>query len=410
MKTRLTLCVLAAAVAVAVTGGVLAFGKDDYELKLVVPSAAQVVDGGKVRIGGVDVGDVSDLAVRDGKAIVTVSITNDDYIPLHEGTTSRIEWQSALGERVVTLTPGPDTNPPLPSGAMYEAESSQVEADQVLAALDAPTRQRLNSMVKGLRATTNGNEDNIRASIRSAGPSIQALGEILAAVGHDGPAIKSLVRELHQMTAGLAKRSDRVSSTINNLTQLSGDVGAKHEQLARALSELPSTLDTTRTTLDKVPAVADATVPLLDDLRPATSRLPAIADNLEPTFDDLRPVVARLRPTLQATNQLLGYTPGLLDAGHETLPALSETFQEFGPAVQFLRPYTPELVGFLTQFGGSFSAFDGQGHGWTVSAVPGLGSVGELPGAVPFASVADRPAPGTSVGQPWTDANGEGIR
>lgn len=410
MTKRMVLGALGAAAAAAVAVGVVALGDDDYELELVVPSAAQVVDGGKVRIDGVDVGEVSDLAVRDGKAVITVKITDDDYVPLHEGTTSRIEWQSALGERVVTLRPGPDSNPALPSGAMYEAQSSQVEADQVLAALDVPTRQRLNSLVHRLRGTTEGKEDNIRASIQAAGPSIQALGEILAAVGRDGPAIRSMVTDLHQMTAGLASRADRVSNTIGNLTELTGNLGSEHEQLGRLLAELPSTLDAARTTLDKVPAVADATGPLLDDLRPATSRLPAIASNLAPTLDDLGPVVARLRPTLEATNQLLGYTPGLLDAGHRTLPAVSSALQQFGPAVQFLRPYTPELVGFLTQFGASFSAYDAQGHGWTVSPVPGPASVGGLQGAVPFASVDERPAPGTSVGQPWTDANGGAIR
>lgn len=409
MNTRLTLSALAAAAAVAVVGGVVALDDDDYELDLVVPSAAQVVDGGKVRIGGVDVGEVSDLAVRDGKAVVTVSITDEDYVPLHEGTTSRVEWQSALGERIVTLTPGPETNPALPSGAMYEAQSSQVEADQVLAALDAPTRKRLNSLVQRLHLTTDGKEADIRASLRSAGPSIQALGEILAAVGRDGPAIRAMVRELHQMTAGLAKRADRVSATVGNLTRLTGEVGSRHEDLATLLAELPGTLDAARTTLDKVPHVAEAAGPLLDDLRPATARLPGIAGNLEPTLDDLGPVVGRLRPTLAATNELLGYAPGLLDAGHQTLPALAEMFQQFGPAAQFLRPYTPELVGFVTQFGASFSAYDGQGHGWTVSPVPGLASA-ELPGAVPFASVDGRPAPGTSVGQPWTDAHGGAIR
>jgi phospholipid/cholesterol/gamma-HCH transport system substrate-binding protein len=410
MTKRQILIASGAAAAVTLACGLRLLGNDDYELTLVVPSAAQVVDGGKVRVEGTDVGEVTDLAVRDGKAIVTVKITDDDYIPLHEGTTSSIDWQSALGERVVTLTPGPQRNPPLPSGAMYEAESRQVEADQVLAALDEPTRARLKSLVQGLRATTQGHEGNIQASLRSAGPSIQALGEILAAVGRDGPAIKSVVRELHEMTAGLAKRSDRASDTIRNLTRLTGDVGAKHEQLARGLAELPSTLDTARTTLDKVRGAADSARPLLDDLRPATSRLPAVAGNLQPTLDELGPVLARLRPTLAVTHQLLGYTPGLLAAGHQTLPSVAETFQQFAPAAEFLRPYTPELVGFITQFGASFSSYDGQGHGWTVSPVPGLASVGGLPGQVPFASMDDRPAPGTSVGQPWTDANGGGIR
>ncbi|MFC7500427.1 MlaD family protein [Nocardioides sp. GCM10030258] len=410
MKTQQRMAALSVGLVAAAAVILIPLDRDAYELRFVVPSAAQVVDGGKVRIDGKDVGSVSDLDVRDGKAVITLSITDDDYVPLHEGTTSRIDWQSALGERIVTLHPGPDSRPSLPSGAMYEAESSQVEADQVLAALDEPTRKQLNSLLQELASTTKGSENDIRASLRAAGPAVEALGEILAAVGRDGPAIKTLVSELHQMTSGLAKRSGRISDTVESLSEFSGELGSKDDQLASMLKELPSTLTTARQTLDKVPAVADAAGPLLDDLQPSTSRLPAIADNLYPTLRDLRPVVARLGPTLSATQQLLGYTPELLDQGHQTLPALANTLDQLGPAAEFLRPYTPELVGFVTGFGATFSAYDAQGHGWTVLPVPGLASAGELPGAVPFASVDRRPAPGTSVGQPWTDANGGGIR
>lgn len=410
MKSRIALAGLGLG---AVAAGALVVGPfhaDDYDLRLVIPSAAQVVEGGKVRIDGRDVGSVSKLAVEDGKAVVTVKITDDDYVPLHDGTTSSIDWQSALGERVVTLHPGPPENAAIPSGAVYEAASRQVEADQVLAALDEPTRRRLNVLLKGLRSTTEGSESNIRATLRSAGPAVDALGQILAAIGRDGPAIESMVTELHQMTAALAKRGDRISGTIDNLGRVSADLGARNRELASTLKELPSTLSAAQTTLDKVPGVTDAAVPLLDDLRPSTNRLPSIAENLAPTLRDLRPVVARLGPTLAATDQLLGYMPGLLDQGHRALPALSTTLDKLGPAAEFVRPYTPELLGFVIGFGATFSAYDAQGHGWTVAPVPGLASVGEMTGSVPFATVQTRPDPGTSVGQPWTDANGGGIR
>lgn len=399
-----------AGLALALVGIFAVLARDNYELKLVVPSAAQVVVGAEARIDGAQVGSVSALAERDGKAIVTVKITDTRYVPLHEGTTSRIEWQSVLGERVVTIKPGPAGNAALPSGAMYEAESSQVEADQVLAALDEPTRERLNSLIAGARVTTQGHEQNIAASLRAAGPSVEALGEILAAVGRDGPAIREVVTEMHQMASGLAERQDRLSGTVRNLTQFTRTVGDKNDQLARGLAELPSTLDAARTTLDKVPAVTDATVPLLDDLRPAAARLPAVADNLDPVMRDLRPTLRNLRPTLEAAEDLLGNTPGLFDTAHQTLPALAHAIEQFGPPAEFLRPYTPEVVSFVNLFGGSFSAYDAQGHGWSVSAVPGAGSVGELPGQVPLAAVESRPAPGTSVGQPWTDAHGGEIR
>ncbi len=410
MKTWKFVVAGAVCLLLGVSGVLVARNNDAYELRLVVPSAAQVVTGAQVRVNGAQVGRVAQTDERDGKAVITVAITDEAYTPLHAGTTSRIEWQSALGERVVAVTPGPSTNAALPSGAMYEAESVQVEADQVLAALDAPTRERLTSLLHGLHRTTDDKEHQIRDTVQTAGPTVRALEEILSAVGRDGPAIRTVVSELHELVGGVASRQDKLSTTVHNLTDLTGSVGQQSRQLADGLGELPPTLDAAKGALDKVPAVTEATTPLLTDLRPATARLPSVAGNLEPVMQDLRPVVGELRPTLHAAHGLLDRTPALLDTAHQTLPPVAGAMQRLSPALEFLRPYSPEVTSFVNLFGGSFAAYDSQGHGWSVLATPGPASAGELPGEVPLAGTLQRPAPGTSVGQPWTDADGGEIR
>jgi phospholipid/cholesterol/gamma-HCH transport system substrate-binding protein len=408
---RKPIILAAGACAVLVVGGLLIAGfLTGYEVKVVVPSAAQVVWGAQVRVGGTPIGHVTALDEQDGKAIVTLTITDHDYIPLHDGTATRVAWQSVLGERYMDVVPGPVGNPPLPSGAMYAAASQQVEFDQVLEALDPPTRTQLKSLIAGLHNTAANHEQNIQASIRSAGPAVQALGQILAGVGQDGAAIKTVVSQLHDMAAQLAARQDDVRGTIGNLTQFTGNVGNESEQLSDSLAELPPTLDAARTTLDKVPTAAQATVPLLNDLRPAMDRLPSLADNLSPTMNDLDPVLDRLHPTLSALNNVLDTAPDLFHSVHDTAKPIAHALDQLGPVAYFLRPYTPELAAFVGNFGSSFSAFDGQGHGWTVDPVAGPASLGEQVGATPASRLQRRPAPGTSVGQPWTDAYGGGYK
>jgi phospholipid/cholesterol/gamma-HCH transport system substrate-binding protein len=380
-----------------------------YQLKLVVPSAAQLVKGSYVRIKGDDVGKILAMTEQDGKAVLTVSI-DSDHAPLHEGTTAKVDWQSVLGERYINITPGPASNAAIPSGAMYEAQSSQVEVDQALAALDAPTRARLDSLIEGLRQTTAGQEPNIQATLKSAGPSVQALGEILSGVGRDGPAIKTLVGELHQMVGGLASRQDRLAGTINNLTIFTGRVATNSRQLSAGLREVPSTLDSAKATLDIVPRTTDKVVPMLHDLRPAADRLPSVADNLRPVMRDLRPVTRDLRPTLEGLADLLRYTPRLMDQGHYTFPKIGTTLDRLGPAVEFLRPYSPEFMGWLTNFGSSFSNFDSQGHVWSITPVLGTPNLHDLPGSIPPFHYPRRPPPGAVVAQPWQDANGDGVR
>lgn len=390
-------------------GVVIARQESAYELKLVVPSAAQLTVGSPVWIDGAEVGGVTRLEERDGKAIVTVDLPGAD-VPLHDGTTTRIEWKSVLGERVVTVYPGPAQNAPIPSGALYEAHSAQIEVDQVLAALDAPTRDRLNSLLQGLNRTLDGREADLQATLRSAGPAVQALGEILHAVGRDGPAIRAVVTQLHEVTAPLAQRQTAIADVVGDLTALTGAVAAEQDQLRDGLRELPATLDTARATLDKVAPASSATVPLLNDVRPATERLPSIAADLSPVMRDLEPVVAQLRPTLEAAQHLLELSPGLLDTGHDVIPEVRSALDGYQPALHFLRPYTPELAGWLTSWGQGFAGYNADSHVWALGLAGGLGEVNEHPALLPGERVRDEPAPGELVGQPWTDAHGSGMR
>ncbi|MCW2749043.1 MAG: Mammalian cell entry related domain protein [Aeromicrobium sp.] len=388
---------------------VLGGGGDSYRVKLVMPSAAQLSVRTPVWINGQQAGEVKSLAVKDGKAIVTISVKSD-YGRLHDGTTSRVEWVSAIGERVLTVYPGAKKNAIIPSGSYLEAKSSQVEVDQVLATLDAPTRKRLTSLIAQLNSTVDGRELDLRATIRSASGTVDALGEVMKAVGQDGPAVRSLVTELSKMTALAASRHTAIASTVSNLDAATGAIADNQSALSKALAELPQTLKTANKTLGKVPAASRSTVDLLTDLRPAAHRLPGITADLAPTLVDLRPTVAELRPLLVSADSLLQQTPGLLDITNQVLPTINNLVGDLGPAISFLRPYTPEGVGGLDNWGQAFAPYDGAGHTWAGLLAPGTNAVDESPVPLPTARQNPAPPPGQPVGQPWTDATGSGIR
>lgn len=410
IASRLRLVASVGVAVLLVAGATIGFTTGSaYRVTLVLPSAAQLVDGSPVWIDGVQVGQVDTIEVRDGQALVALAI-DEDSAPLHTGTTSRIEWMSVLGERVVTLNPGPAANPELPDGAMLEAPSAQIEVDDVLSALDEPTRQRLQSLLKNLNGTVDGKAQQIQDTLHTAGPAVAALGKVLEGVGRDGAAIRELVDQLHQVTGPLAERQAQVRSVVADLARLTGEVAPTQQAIRDGLAELPPTLDTAKQTLAMVPAATAATVPLLEDLGKSTERLPSVATNLSPLLRDLRPTMADLRPTLESASALLDRTPGLLDTAHDVLPPLTTTAQAYLPALSFLRPYTPEIVGVATNWGSAFSGYDGQGHVWAgVPAVVGSTAVDESPAGVP-AGIVDRPAPGALVDQPWTDANGNEMR
>jgi phospholipid/cholesterol/gamma-HCH transport system substrate-binding protein len=184
----------------------------------------------------------------------------------------------------------------------------------------------------------------------------------------------------------------------------------QEKALTNSLAELPPTLRETNGTLDRVPAAGNETNPLLKDLQPATAKLPSVARNLSPVLKDLRPTVARLRPALAASNKLLGSTPGLMDTAHGVLPPAQRALHQLGPAINFLRPYTPEAAGWLTNWNTQFATYDSQGHMWSGLLAPGPSALNDNVVLPPPLSKPEAPQPGATVGQPWTDANGSAPR
>ncbi|WP_034269534.1 MlaD family protein [Haloechinothrix halophila] len=396
---------------VAGLGGLYTLASDDdYRVQFVVPSAAQLVEGSFVWIDGQEAGSVSRLEARDGKAIVTATI-DEAYAPIREGAVTRVEWQSVLGERILSIEPGPAEAKPIPSGAMYTAKSSQIEVDQVLATLDDKTRNRLNSLIRRFAKTVDGKEKDLRKTLASAGPAVRAMGSVLEAVGRDGPAIRELVTELEQLTSAVAERQTDLSNVVQDFNKVAGTMAEKQQQLKEGLAELPATLKEAKGTLDEVPETVDEASPLLDDMDPATRRLASTSRMLRPVLARLRPTVAQLRPTLESAAGLLGKTPALLDRTHDVVPQVTRIMEKVHPAVSYLRPYTPEAVGWVNNWGRDYAHYDAEGHVW----LGGLAQVGpaafnaQPSGGLPPLST-HQPKPGEVVDQPWTDAHGSGMR
>jgi len=402
--------VLGGVIALVIAGAVFLTG-NNYTVKVVLPSATNIVDGGTVQLNGFKAGSVSSIQAQDNQAILELKIDRD-YVPLHEGAVVVVPFKALLGERVVDITDGPSTNASIPSHGLIVGQMPKpTEFDQILNTLDAPTLEHLKSLVNGLDDTVKGHEGDINATLQASGPTLQALGGVLDAIGTDGPAIRALVTRLNELTGTVADHQNDVRTIVTQLTRLTSLAASRQQQLRDSLSALPPTLQTAKTTLDKVPPVADQVVPLLHDLDPATEKLPSVADNLHGLLKDLRPALHDLRPTIRALDELFDHTPGLLDSAHDTFPELTDTFDNLSAPLAFLRPYTPEAMGWLSNWNSAFANYDSNGHFARIFVQAGSTSLMGNPGIVPpGVRVTPYPLPGQNGGTPWTDAFGSGVR
>src|SRR3546814_490190 len=104
---------------------------DPYTTKFLLPMADKTFVGAKVTMNGKKIGEISELDVRDGKAVVTAEI-QDDKAPLPAGTRGRIRWESVLGARTLEVLPGKKGNADLPSGSLLTGKVESAELDDLL--------------------------------------------------------------------------------------------------------------------------------------------------------------------------------------------------------------------------------------------------------------------------------------
>ena len=402
--------VLGGAIALVIAG-VWFLAGNTYTVKVALPSATNIVNGGTVQLNGFEVGSVSKIEAQENQAILELKI-NRDYAPLHEGAVVLVPFKALLGERVVDITDGPSTNAAIPNHGLIVGQMPKpTEFDQILNTLDKPTLDHLKSLVNGLDDTVKGHEGDVNATLQASGPALQALGGVLDAIGTDGPAIRALVTRLNELTGTVADHQNDVRTVVTQLTRLTSLAASRQQQLRDSLSALPPTLETAKSTLDKVPPVAHEVVPLLHDLDPATEKLESVAGNLHPLLKDLRPALHDLRPTIKALDELFDNTPGLFDSYNETAPELTKALDNLSEPLDFLRPYTPEAIGWLSNWNSAFANYDSNGHFARIFVQGGSTSLMGNPGIVPpGVRVTPYPLPGQNGGTPWTDAFGSGVR
>lgn len=410
-STRRTLVFGAAAALVAVGGYRLMGSGGQYHVTVPLASAANVVSGGPVMENGFKIGTVGSIKAVDGKAMVSMDL-DKQYAPLHDGAKVNMSWKAVLSERQIELVDGPSTNPTIPDGGMIPGvQPAPVELDEVLNALDAPTREKVKGFVAHLKQTLAGHETAVHDTLTSAGPALQQLGSLLSAVGTDGPAIRDLVTRMSAMLTQVDQHSGSVQGVVDDFATLTAQIAQQRAALGTALHGLPNTLALAQNALARVPGAAQQAVPLLQDLAPATGSLKSVSKNLRPLLQQLAPAVADLDPTLAQLRGLLGVTPQALTSLNALLPQLQTTLTKAKPATTFLRPYSPEVAGWISTWDSAMANYDSLGHYTRLLLQAGPTSVvGTSVGTAPGSANDPYPAPGGIVGQPWTDANGSTLR
>ncbi len=424
----------ALAVAVVVVAVILLTGGGGHTYKLRFANAGQLVKDDDVQIGGRRIGSVRKIALTENnQAEITVEV-NEPYAPLHEGTTATIRATSLSGiaNRYIALTPAPNSSKKLSDGAVLQQDktTSPVDLDQLFNTLDPRTRRSLQLVIKGSAIQYQGRGKENNEATKYFNPLISTSARLVREVNRDQQAFENLVVYGAKVTTALASRRDDLANLVTNTNVTAGAIGQENRALSEALGLLPDTLRKGNTTFVNLRATLDDLDELVAESKPATKRLAPFFRALRPLVRDARPTIHDLR--LLVTNpganndliDLLKKAPTLERLAKPTFANSITAVRKTTPVLQFIRPYTPDLVGWLRDFGQGASNYDANGHYARIQPIfnaysfadnPAGGTLRQIPGSQRFEGLqsgnlercpgaASQPRPDGS--NPFRDSNG----
>jgi phospholipid/cholesterol/gamma-HCH transport system substrate-binding protein len=366
------IAIAALVAAVALLALAMFGGGGGYRVDAVFESAGQLVNGNQVRVGGANIGTISDIELDDAaQAVVTMEI-DDEFAPLHEGTqaTIRATSLSGIANRYISLQPGPNNADEIEDGGRIDADetSAPVDIDVLFNALDDETREGLRNLVRGSGTQYDGRGADANESIKYFAPFLSSTTELTRELALDQRVLERFVRDGAATVSAIAERSDDLEQLVSNTSTAMGAIADENVALERALDLLPDTLRKANTTFVNLRATLDDLELLVEESKPATRDLAPFLRALRPLVAEARPTVADLRDLISLpgpNNDLIDLTakqPRLAQLTANVFPRAIRTLDRAQPVVEYLRGYTPDLTGWITKFAEAAGYYDANGH------------------------------------------------
>jgi phospholipid/cholesterol/gamma-HCH transport system substrate-binding protein len=356
-------------VVIAIIVLLLSGGGSSNHYRLLFETGGQLVKGNQVLIGGAPVGSVDDVKLTDnGQAQVDISVNR----PLHEGTSAIIRATSLSGiaNRYVSIEPGPDNSPELKNDEIISEvdTTTPVDLDQLFNTLRGPERKALQNVIQGSATVYAGNGPAANTTYKYLSPSLVATDRLLQELDRDEGTLTDFLVNGASVVSSVAERRADLSALTQNANVALGAIASQNRSFDQALVALPGTLRQANTTFHNLR-------PALDDLDPLINATRENTKNLAPFLRQLHPVLTRSVPVFRDLNRavnLKGKSNDLADAtgdfaavekrASEAIPITVQAMQDSQPNLQFLRPYTPELLSAIAHLNQVTAYYDADGH------------------------------------------------
>jgi phospholipid/cholesterol/gamma-HCH transport system substrate-binding protein len=314
-------------------------GTDFYEVKAELSTGQAVVpgQGQSVNIAGVKVGEVGEVTLEDGRAVIEMQIF-EEFKPIHRDATILLRPKTGLKDMFLSLDPGTRGAGVIPDGGRVRVSNTlpDVSSDEVLAQLDADTRDYLRILLDGggsafddERTSADGRtyeqtaQQDLRETFKRFEPTARDGTRITRLLAQRRQNIRRVIHNFQEFSTAVAQRDRQLASLVDSANANFEQFAAEEAALREALRLFPPALTQTETTLRKTETLASELGPTLDGLRPFARALPTALRRSRPFFrettpiirDQIRPFARDVQPTVRdlraATADLAQVTPRL---------------------------------------------------------------------------------------------------
>ena len=318
-----------------------------YQLRVDVPSAANLTRGNEVRIGGARVGSLSRIdAVRrpDGSSFARLTLKIDQKAaPLAKDSRAIVRPRSAISLKYVELTRGRSSESfadgdTVPVG---QAKPEVVEFDEFLNMFDAPTRGAMQRNLDEFGTAFAGRGESLNTAIGAFRPLLRDVQPVMENLSSPETDLEGFVDALSRAAAEAAPVAEQQGELFNNLDEtFTALAEVARPFIQETISEGRPALDTAIRSLPaQRPFLRNATG-FFAELRPGAAALrgaaPDLADALTTGTPALRrspQLNRRLEPVFR-TIQAFADDP----QAPRGVRRLTDTAKSLNPTLDFLRP------------------------------------------------------------------------
>ena len=347
-RIRATILVLA----LAVLGlGVLAYIVAHQRLRIPVVeekpfqlhaelSTAQAVTPGQgqtVRVAGVQIGEISDVELRDGRAKVSMNIEQEFKGLIRRDATALLRPKTGLKDMFLEVDPGRGEKVSEGWTMPVANTAPDVNPEEIFAMLDADTRDYLKLLVDGAGRGLAGRGGDLRQVYRMFESTHRDLARVNTAVATRRESLRRLVNSLQRLGGELAKREDDLAELVDGAARVFRAYASEDQNITRAVEVLPGALRQTTDTLRKVERYATVLGPSSEQLRPAARELAETQDALRDLATPGTPILReRVRPFVRAARPLTRALARPARNLATATPDLTRTFGELNKALNMV--------------------------------------------------------------------------